>query len=295
MENTIKELSQFNLSGNIVHSQWFKTIQRNGKADLLAINILSEIVYWYKPVEVRDELTGQHIGYKKKYKADALQKSYDAFANLFGVSKRQVTDAVIRLEELGVIRREFRTVKEGNMVLNNVLFIHLNTEKLKEISYPSCENVDTPITKKCDPYHEKKGDLSRKNVTPITQKRDTNTETTTEITTEREEKNPTPQKTKTKKQKQKKIEYGDFVKLTKAEYKKLCKEFGGRVITEYIEKVDNYIGSSGRKYKSHYHTIRVWLNNDGIRPMDMTRVGNSAQDRLNAEMEEAKKILGLID
>jgi hypothetical protein len=31
---------------------------------------------------------------------------------------------------------------------------------------------------------------------------------------------------------------------------------------EKIERLNNYIGSSGKKYKSHYHTILNWSRND---------------------------------
>ena len=304
MENNVDTgvFSDIQLKGNVIHTQWFQTIQKGGKADLLAINILAEIVYWYKPTQIRDEVTGQHLGYKKKYKADVLQKSYDSFATLFGVSKRQVQLAVVRLEELGVIKREFRTISQGNMLMNNVLFIHLSIEKLKEISYPPKEkdqplsqNNVTPITKKCNTYHKNLSHLSQKNVTPVTRKRDTNTESTTESTTEREGQESTRPKTITKKSNPQKTKYGDFVKLTDSEHYKLCVEFGEAVAAEYIERVNNYVGSSGKRYKSHYHTIRTWLAKDNIKPGGQDKTGQSAQERLNAEMEEAKKILGLVD
>lgn len=280
------------LTGNIIHSHWFKTIQKSGKADLLAINILAEIVYWYKPIEVRNEITGEHIGWKKKYKADALQKSYDAFAEQFGVTKRQVRDAVARLEEVGVIRRDFRTITQGSMTMNNVLFIHLDIEKLKELSYPSNENMQDllpndvpPMTKKCNTYNEKTSDLLPKNVTPPTSKRKTNTKITTEITTESGKDSHAPRK----------IKYGDFVKLSEKEYEKLCNDFGQAIIFEYIEKLNNYIGSKGKRYKSHYHTIRNWLSRDKIKPKDLEQREreNNAQHRLNEEIEEMKEILGL--
>ena len=31
---------------------------------------------------------------------------------------------------------------------------------------------------------------------------------------------------------------------------------------EYIDRVDNYVGSTGKKYKSHYHTILSWHRKD---------------------------------
>lgn len=142
----MQELINFTLSGNVVHSAWVKTITtENGKADLIAINILAEIVYWYKPTELRDELTGQRIGWKNKYREDLLQKSYASLADEFGLSERQVKAAIVRLQELGVIKRIFRTISASGMILNNVLYIQLNVEQLKVVStYPAqllCDEI----------------------------------------------------------------------------------------------------------------------------------------------------------
>ncbi|MHC1749438.1 MAG: DnaD domain-containing protein [Cellulosilyticaceae bacterium] len=187
------ELKDFSLSGNIVHSAWFQTITKdNGKADLVAINILAEVVYWYKPIEIRDELTGAHVGWKNKYKDDLLQKSYGSIADQFGLGERQVKDSIIRLEKLGVIERVFRNISSKGMILNNVLYLKLNLEKLKELSFVSEELIKdnkskrnkkkktkkivkkaAVKTRKSDTCRVKKGHLSRKKGTPITKKRDT--------------------------------------------------------------------------------------------------------------------------
>lgn len=205
---TCDKLMNTDFNGNVIHSLWFKTIvKENGKADLVAINILADIVYWYRPTPVRDEESGKVIGYRKKFRADLLQRNYDSYADQFGLSKRQVTDAFCRLEKLGIIQRVFRTLNVNGMLINNVLHIDLNYDGL--IKYSTEEiAVDTsiiPVPKKSDPYHEisgegsrknviglpknsdrspeKKGYLSRNNVTPITSNGETNTETITNITT----------------------------------------------------------------------------------------------------------------
>ena len=104
----VDALADMNISGNITPANWYKTILRdNGKPYLLAICILSEIVYWYRPVEVRDEHSGMIIGYRKKFREDMLQKSYNDLAEQFGESKRSVKAAFDRLEELGIIHRDF--------------------------------------------------------------------------------------------------------------------------------------------------------------------------------------------
>lgn len=69
-------------------------------------------------------------------------------------------------------------------------------------------------------------------------------------------------RTKDQKKDQKKVQYGDFVKLTVEEYDKLTKRFGKEDVRVRIERLDNYIGSVGRRYKSHYHTILSWSHKD---------------------------------
>lgn len=129
---SVDALAEINISGNVTPANWYKTILRdNGKPYLLAICILSEIVYWYRPVEVRDEHSGMVVGYRKKFREDMLQKSYSDFAEQFGESKRSVKAAIDRLEEIGVIRRVFmnRTLNNG-IVVNNIMYVDLCIEAL---------------------------------------------------------------------------------------------------------------------------------------------------------------------
>lgn len=95
LETTLASLSQLNIQGNIIPHTWFSKITfENNKPDLLGIMILAEVLYWYRPVEIRDEKTGALLGLKKKFKSDMLQRSINSFAEQFGVSYRQIADAV---------------------------------------------------------------------------------------------------------------------------------------------------------------------------------------------------------
>ena len=134
---TVDKVGEMHFSGNIIPMNWFRTILReNGKPYMLAIIILSEILYWFRPQEIRDEQTGLVTGYKKKFKEDALSKNYQQFADLFGESKRAVKAALEKLEDMGIITREFRNLKFDNgMILNNVLYIYLNEDKLYEVTF----------------------------------------------------------------------------------------------------------------------------------------------------------------
>lgn len=155
---TVDAIGTLHLSGNVVPQIWYKTITKEtGKPYLLAITLLADIVYWYRPTEVRDERSGQIIGWRKKFKGDLLQKTYQQYADLFGESKRTVKAALDRLENLGVIKKEFRDVEcENGITLYNLMYISLDVDVLAKMTYPEIEGNDcslqdsvTPPTKNC--------------------------------------------------------------------------------------------------------------------------------------------------
>lgn len=149
----VDRMCRLQFTGNVIPAAWYRTITRdNGKPNLTAIIILSDVVYWYRPVEIRDELTGQLCGFKKKFKADILQRNYQQLADQFGISKREAVNAVVELEKIGVVRRVFRTVRKGGMRNSNVLFLELNVDVLIQLTYP--ENLSDAG------YHFLKGELS---------------------------------------------------------------------------------------------------------------------------------------
>ena len=134
---TVDRLSRLRITGNVIPQAWYKTIRKEtGKPYLNAIVILSDFVYWYRAAEIRDEGSGDLIGYRKRFKADLLQRSYQQLADQFGITKRDATNAVIALEKLGVVTRVFRTLQIGGMATPNVLFLALDVEVLEKLTYP---------------------------------------------------------------------------------------------------------------------------------------------------------------
>ena len=64
------------------------------------------------------------------------------------------------------------------------------------------------------------------------------------------------------KEKPTKEKFSEFVLLKKEEHEKLVERLGEEGTKKMIERLNNYIGSSGRRYKSHYHTILQWAEKD---------------------------------
>lgn len=85
---------------------------------------------------MRDEGSGQLIGYRKRFRADLLQRSYQQMADQFGITKRDATNAVVELERLGVVRRVFRTLTINGQTVPNILFLELDADVLERLTFP---------------------------------------------------------------------------------------------------------------------------------------------------------------
>lgn len=169
MNETVIKMQSLNLDGNVIPHNWYQSIVlKSGKPDLSAIVILSDIVYWYRPTSVFYK-DGTFKGIKQKFDGDVLQKSYDDLANKFGMTKRTVRDAIVRLEELNLVKREFRNIMYRGTHLSNVLYLHLNFEEVSRITVVGVTvERNTPHVETSEVY---------------TQKRQTYTNTTTNTTT----------------------------------------------------------------------------------------------------------------
>ena len=106
---------------------WISTFpaqdRERGSERFLALMILADIDFLHKP-----KPNG-----RPRFNADLLQKSYQDYADLFGVSKKRVTCAFDYLEELGVIRRVWRNLGVKNRGLSNVLFIDYRQHRLEQV------------------------------------------------------------------------------------------------------------------------------------------------------------------
>ncbi|MBL4653788.1 MAG: hypothetical protein JKY53_13140 [Flavobacteriales bacterium] len=179
--NEVKAIGSLNLEGNIIPIEWFNHIKlSNNKPDLISIFLLSDIIYWYRPTTIRDEISGKIVGYRKKFKSDLLQKGYKDLENLFGLSRNQIKDSFQRLEKLSLIKRVFRNIMSQGSAISNVMFIQIFTKNITriteknlgldmEIYQQTCEEISS---------HTQGNILTPKGINPHTY-----TETTTKITT----------------------------------------------------------------------------------------------------------------
>jgi hypothetical protein len=209
----VDAVAKMQLTGNIVHEAWYHTVtKKNGKCCPLAVLILADIVYWYRPAEHRDEETQAVTYYKKFHDNDYLQRSYAQIMSRYGISKKQAYEALVLLEELGVVKRHFRTITtSGGNKMGNVMFLELIPEVLMELTYPNeapiAKNVNSslpggesikpsnpdeaPIAKNVNSSLPVGNDLIPNKSIPPYENGNTNTKTTTEDTPEIPSETPT--------------------------------------------------------------------------------------------------------
>lgn len=264
----VDAVGQISITGNVTPQSWYKTITRpSGKPYLEAITILSDIVFWYRPSEVRDERTGEVVAHRKRFRADFLQRNYADISEQFGISKREATNAVVALERLGVIKRHLRTIDVHGTKMSNVLFLELVPSALRALTFGE---VIAP-TFESDSSHLQKGEVSPLEVIAPTSRSETNTENTTENTTETSTETTTiPDTASTaaaKKPKatvaEKKERFGEYgnVMLTADDVEKLQDRFPADW-RERVENLSAYMESTGKTYRNHRATIENWARMD---------------------------------
>ena len=183
----VDSITKMNITGNITPEVWYKTIvNKNGRPNTTAILLLSEFVYWYRAMEVRDEATGKTVFKKRFHDKDFLQLSYDKLCDKFNFSQKQVREAIKLLESLGVVKRHLRDVQTEMGLLHNVLFIELFPAGLDNVTYPDFNPrtpSDNPSNLEKATFPIEKDILPERETCPSSVD-NTNTETTPETTTE---------------------------------------------------------------------------------------------------------------
>jgi hypothetical protein len=102
MNQTVFAIGQIRFSGTDAPLSWYRHITSRGRSHPLAIDILKEIVWWYRPQEIYDD-RGNLVRWEKKFAADMLHHSYAELANRFNVSKKQIRTAICLLKDLGLL------------------------------------------------------------------------------------------------------------------------------------------------------------------------------------------------
>ncbi|GGR16536.1 hypothetical protein [Deinococcus ruber] len=139
-------IGQLNISGNVTPHVWYlRTEFRTdaGRPNRNMITAVADILYWYRPQEVRDEEQGGiFVGYARKFQRDMLQYDYERRGEVFGMSKREMQEACTAAAKRGLIRIEYRTEKYRGTLLHNIVYIEPVVEAIAAtLTGPNAEPV----------------------------------------------------------------------------------------------------------------------------------------------------------
>ena len=142
--NKVIKITKMNITGNIVPISWFEHLTfKSGKPHLPAIMILSDIIYWYRAQETREQ-DGTVVEYKQKFQADMLQKQYKEWMKLYGFGRAQTKSAVDYLQKEEYINREFRDVERNGEIFQNRMYVEPKPEKIEKITYGRFQDKNPP-------------------------------------------------------------------------------------------------------------------------------------------------------
>jgi hypothetical protein len=176
----VDRVTTMHFEGNIVDHRWrIHPLLKypNGKLNGTALDVLADLVYWFRAAIERDPITNQVIAIRKKFPEQEFWKDYQSWADSLGLTKRQLQDAVSFLVKVGLVRRAVGPVTLRNSTqTNNVPIIELVPEMLHFITYgvtmPKAATSPRPAPQRDTPHVETRGP-TRRNVKPHAPQRET--------------------------------------------------------------------------------------------------------------------------
>lgn len=159
------------------------------------------------------------------------------FSEFFGVSKGRCTQIIKELEAKGLVTIQIE--REGKLIIKRTLRVVNKLNRVVRKLNKGSENI-------------KQGYLGND-----------------------EESNTPLNNSLDNARKEKKLTFGEFqkVKLTEDEYQSLIKDYGEVITKEYIQRLDEYMASTGKKYSSHKATMLSWMRKSDVKKGEDNKKG----------------------
>ena len=178
-----------------------------------------------------------------------------------GVEQAMVLNILKRFEEDGKVKYQ-----KGYIVLKNFTKYQANNEKINKGIISLLKGIPAELTKWANIDFNRLGikedslyiglDRTSRDLNYVNVNVNDNVNVKSDIlsTTNKE-----------KEEREKKL-FLDSIYLTTDEYEKLISEYGKKVTERNIENLQSYIAKTGKKYNSHYLTIKAWIRKEEREP-----------------------------
>lgn len=148
----VRKLGTMHISGDIIPPQFFDVIRfpatdkTASKPDLSAILILSNLIYWFRPIRPEDPQTGKPLAWRQRFKGEWLERDLMFWVEKFGLTKRQVKDACARLKKSDWVDSKQKPKTLGG---SNILF-KPNIEKIYFTLFPESRETFERLSEKAE-------------------------------------------------------------------------------------------------------------------------------------------------
>ena len=218
-----------------------------------------------------------------------MEKFY--FFNSFLDTARAIEDDELRLKYLMAVAEYWLEWKESDEPLIKALMVQTKFVLDRSVNLSQQKSESMKWNQNAVKNFEKVSKQRKTDANRVKQKKqEEEVEEEKEIEVEEENKN---------KEKNTKKKFLEFVLLTDEEYSKLKGRFWQKHTDELIDKLNNYIWSTGKRYKSHYYTILNRSKNEAgatthsldeeRRERERQRIREEAQEILSHKQNENGK------
>ncbi|MCP5425293.1 MAG: hypothetical protein H6970_09520 [Gammaproteobacteria bacterium] len=137
---TVAAIGAIPFTGNLIPPSWYKRLKLpSGRTDLVGCIVLAEIVYQYRPRAVTENITGKVLHYVKRFARDRFCAPLAYFAKKFELTTDQVRQALKRLEQAGLIHRDYRAISVAGRTVHGMTFVEPVPAAIRTITQPTQE------------------------------------------------------------------------------------------------------------------------------------------------------------
>ncbi|TVR61987.1 MAG: hypothetical protein EA420_10810 [Candidatus Competibacteraceae bacterium] len=137
-------IGELHFTGNLIPPAWYHHLKLpSGRTDLVGCTLLGEIVYQYRPLAVVDEASGE-VHHVKRFTRDQFCAPLAYFEKKFDLTTDQVRQGLKRLEQAGLIVREYRTITVAGREVHGMAFIAPVPAALQAITTPAPADAGRP-------------------------------------------------------------------------------------------------------------------------------------------------------
>lgn len=211
--------------------------------------------FWFKLLELLGSTKGHYLNYQTENESD--WEFLQAKTNLDSNKCNQILDLLAKIDAIDKELWENRIVWSQNFV-DGIADVYKNRRQevpQKPSFYkrkPTTDSISTDNNPPNTGFSDQSTDKNRQ--TRVNK---------TRVNESKEKENPGTKK-----------KFLDFVYLSDIEYKKLTDKFGKEKTETMIDNLNNYLGSKGKRYKSHYFTLLNWERMEKAR-QGVNNIGNS--------------------